>query len=330
MSTCHFLQCFLLPILLSPAVAAPPPWWTNGTPPVIDANATANNHGPANIGQAKWIVSEALRALEFNAPAIASQVRSDLVGFLPDHADRIIDLSVPENPKSEVWIKNQNMPLLIGQLKSISAPFYSRLAAVQPIWLASQRVTNGTNRPGSIFPWTPTTEDDANKAVATIGQLKAVFSLQFQTLGVASSDDTDQDGLPDSWETAHGLNPNDSADASLVFPGSTQTNLQTYHSGVQASPSATPTNKDGDSAEDKVDADPSDSVVDWALAAEACYAIIEMGQENYAGYPSPGALDPTYYNYGRVIYASIGKDGTVLWQDAIKETTTSNYPWRQR
>jgi hypothetical protein len=328
MSLRHFLQCFLLLTLLSLAVAASPPWWTNGSPPVIDANATANNYGPANIGQAKWIVAEALRALEFNAPAIASQVRSDLDGFLPDHTDRIIDFSVPENPKSESWIKNQNMPLLIGQLKSISAPFYSRLAAVQPIWLASQRVANGTDSPNSIFPWTPTTEDDANKSVATIGQLKAVFSLQFQTLSVASSVDSDQDGLPDSWEAAHGLNSNNSADASLVFSGSTQSNLQAYRSGVHASPNATPTNKDGDGAEDDEDADPNDSVVDWALAAEASYAVIEMEQVNFSGYPFPAHLDPL--NYWSRTKASIGKGGMILWQYPVKTTNVAEGEWEDR
>ena len=51
-----------------------------------------------------------------------------------------------------------------------------------PAWLEAERITNGTNHADSIFPWTPETSDDKNKAIATIGQLKAVFSLRFATL----------------------------------------------------------------------------------------------------------------------------------------------------
>jgi len=62
--------------------------------------------------------------------------------------------------------------------------------------------------------------------------------------GVAQTDplnpDTDGDGLPDGWELAHGLNPNDSADAANLFAGSSVTNLEAYNAGVQANPNATP------------------------------------------------------------------------------------------
>jgi hypothetical protein len=66
-------------------------------------------------------------------------------------------------------------PLLIGQLKAIADPFYTRLHAVSPHWLEAERTTNGTNHPGSIFPWTSAASDDKNKGVANIGQLKAVI-----------------------------------------------------------------------------------------------------------------------------------------------------------
>ena len=65
--------------------------------------------------------------------------------------------------------------------------------------------------------------------------------------------DTDGDGLPDGWEVAHNLNPNDSSDAANLFPGGNLTNLQAFHAGVRADSNATPTNKDGDDAEDTVD-----------------------------------------------------------------------------
>ncbi|AEW01544.1 hypothetical protein A4D02_05975 [Niastella koreensis] len=43
--------------------------------------------------------------------------------------------------------------------------------------------------------------------------------------------DTDHDGMPDSWETSHGLNPNDPADRN-VYDGSGYTMLENYINGV--------------------------------------------------------------------------------------------------
>ena len=40
--------------------------------------------------------------------------------------------------------------------------------------------------------------------------------------------DSDHDGIPDDWEQAHGLNPNDPADANKVSPGDHYTNLEKY------------------------------------------------------------------------------------------------------
>jgi hypothetical protein len=44
--------------------------------------------------------------------------------------------------------------------------------------------------------------------------------------------DSDRDGLPDSWEIAHGLNPTNSADANLDSDGDQMTNAQEYIAGT--------------------------------------------------------------------------------------------------
>ncbi len=44
--------------------------------------------------------------------------------------------------------------------------------------------------------------------------------------------DTDNDGLPDTWEAANGLNPNDPADAAKDADGDTQTNADEYIAGT--------------------------------------------------------------------------------------------------
>lgn len=177
------------------ANAAPPAWWTAGSPPVVDTTITApdKNHAVATIGQAKWMAEKALRALEADAPQIAAQIRSDLQGRGPSDPDptpQIVDLTVPAT-KTVAWIEKQKAPLQLGQLKSVAAPFYKRLAYSAYGWLDNetsvvehkgQLQLNGTKAPGSIYPWTTTASDDANTHPATIGQLKNVFSLRFDTL----------------------------------------------------------------------------------------------------------------------------------------------------
>lgn len=180
--------------------AAPPAWWSNGNPPVIDPQAVTNNHGVANIGQAKWMAKSALEALRAKRPDLADLVEADLVGA----GKPIASWATPANAEQQA---QQRQPLLLGQLKAIAAPFYDRLQAADPTWLAAQATENGMPNTGSHYPWTSTTADDANKAMATIGQLKSVFSLRFETYtpttGTPAEGDSDGDGYSDEWEIAH-------------------------------------------------------------------------------------------------------------------------------
>lgn len=224
----------ILLMLVIAALAAPPLWWSAGDPPVIDANATENNSGPANIGQAMHMAKSALDALEDVLPSVATQIEQDLTLPQPNPAGgtfpAILDFTVPD-PKDDDWILEQKSPLLIGQLKAIADPFYNRLQAVAPVWLEAERTSNNTNHLNSIFPWTAEVTDDENKAVANIGQLKAVFCLRFETLVTTGSTDSDGDGIPDDWESNYGLNPNDPADAAGDLIGDGVSNLVKYKIG---------------------------------------------------------------------------------------------------
>ena len=44
--------------------------------------------------------------------------------------------------------------------------------------------------------------------------------------------DTDMDGMPDAWETANGLNPNDASDANKDCTGDGYTNIEKYINGI--------------------------------------------------------------------------------------------------
>ncbi len=208
----------LLLALAIAALAAPPLWWNEGNPPVIDPAAAENNHGPANIGQAKHIAKSALDALRPILPAVADQIEADLVGSgkpIPSWAA----------PANQAEIDKNHAPLLIGQLKAIADPFYNRLHAAAPAWLEAERVLNATNHPGSIFPWTSAATDDDNKGMANIGQLKAVFSLRFEH-------DADIDGMPGLWEEAVGLDQDDPGDADTDLDDDGLTNLGEYENGT--------------------------------------------------------------------------------------------------
>lgn len=181
-------------------VQAVPTWWTEGPDPVL-SSGPPDNHAVANLGQAKWMAKSALEALRVVVPDLADDIEADLVGS----GNPIPSWAAP-TPGSDL-AKAQFAPLLIGQLKAISAPFYEHLHGFAPDWLDGQLAANETFHCGSCFPWTTTTADDANYGVVNLGQLKAVFSLDFIGDHEPGPDDPplwrggDHDGIPDLWES---------------------------------------------------------------------------------------------------------------------------------
>jgi len=211
-ATCAaFLIGLLSPALLSQTTrgASDPVWWTDRADKVINSAAESNNHGPANVGQAKWTAHLAVAALHDYLPAIADEIESDLTGSIVPSWDAPV--------AGSETAKGQYAPLRIGQLKALAAPFYKRLNdeggsynPIVPSWLAEQRLINGTNSAGSIYPWTASTSNDANSAIATIGQVKAVFALRYEAI----LDHAIRSGFDDYF-----LGANDDASTSAVSIG---------------------------------------------------------------------------------------------------------------
>lgn len=249
------VAAFLAPVPLQADAPPPPPtsaprpdWWSVGSPPPV---ATTGNTplAIANIGQAKYMAKCALAALRVNNPALANTIEADLVG-----PGKIIPSWTPP-AAGTTQAKEQYAALRIGQLKAIAAPFYTRIGAVDSDWLQKQRIINGTHDyyTGYLYPWSATPAAGANLAIASVGQLKAVFALRF-------SADYNSDSMPDLWQSeylagADGWGPSDDPDHDGL------TNLQEYTNHLN--PNAADT--DGDSVPDYYDAFPLDPTK-WAPA----------------------------------------------------------------
>lgn len=221
-------------VFLDP-ITQPPAWWTSGNPPVVNPYAKPNNHGVANIGQAKWMAKSALGALRSVDAELAAEIESDLVGDEIDPGPPVVYRKAIRNwntPTTTAEQNSQKSALLIGQLKAIAHPFYENLHAAAPNWLIRQRKAAGTlpenilllpdgsyPSPHAMFPW-PLESGASNRVPANIGQLKASFHLDFSSLPLALID-SDGDGLLDGWELGIvGFDPSDGIESiNDVTPG---------------------------------------------------------------------------------------------------------------
>src|SRR5205823_13728383 len=110
--------------------------------------------------------------------------------------------------------RNDFAPVNLGQLKHVAKPFYDRLITVHY---------------ASDYPWTGSAISPDDFAMANIGQVKQLFG--FDLLAVDLTHDSDQNGLPDWWETYYfghiNVDPN-----ALAERGDGLTNLQAFQQGL--------------------------------------------------------------------------------------------------
>lgn len=160
-----------------------PGWWiTRGLVDIAQGNT--NDFAALNVGQLKWAAHGAADAFETHLPFGEGNAINALV---------------------DGFVNTQNYHAAnVGQLKSVTTPFYDRL--------------------GLALPWEggPDTND---WALANVGQLKQLFDLPL-------ADDEDDDGLPDWWEDEH-FGSNTLCDANGDHDGDGLTNLEEFESRAQ-------------------------------------------------------------------------------------------------
>lgn len=191
----HCIPIFMLLVFSKypqPMMAQSEPlWWdTHG---VIN-DQPADDNAAANIGQARHIASKANDYLDSTLAAH---------GGSGDAVDTLL---------LEAWLSdpgNQTQALLIGTLKYLAAPYYDRLNSPQ---VGLDTTALFPNQDG-YYPWTSTLSNaNADKQLATLGQLKFVFSFDLSNWSPPSEynpNDWDNDLLTNDLEIAFGSDPND-------------------------------------------------------------------------------------------------------------------------
>jgi len=165
-----------------------PQWWLDRG--VVTQGAVTNDFAAVNQGQLKWIAAKGYEELQAKLPGGAGSNLTVLI--------------------SSFSLTNANYaPVTIGQLKNLAKPFYDRLIEVG--------YTHS-------YPWTATTSDDNDYAMANIGQVKYLFSFDLNNLGTSTN------GIPDWWLLKYfgNLNQDPNGDPD----GDGFTTLQEYQMGT--------------------------------------------------------------------------------------------------
>lgn len=211
-----------------------PAWWLSRG--VVDTNAAAtNDYAAVTAGQVKWLATNAYDELKATLPGGAGTTLTAMVrGFTPT---------------------NNYLGVNAGQVKHLAAAFYDRLIAAG--------YTNA-------YPWTAATTDDADWAVANIGQVKNMLAFDV-------SSDRDEDSLPDWWENRY-FGATNAQTATGDYDVDMLTNSNEYWRGT--SPTNADSDGDGslDGAEVAVGTDPlSASSYPASIAGTTVYTGIQTG-----------------------------------------------------
>ncbi len=188
-----------------------PAWWferevikqsvtpPSSTPSWPTSYSTANDYAALNQGQLKQLATAAYDELEARLPGGAGADVTALIRswFVIDPAQPLPTNPALRTPKITANQTNDFAAVNLGMLKTVAQPFYDRLIEIGY---------------ATAYPWADPINPPNDFALANLGQAKSTF-------GFDATKDTDGDGLPDWWEVAHGLLPNDPADGLVDIDG---------------------------------------------------------------------------------------------------------------
>lgn len=187
-----------LVVLAGTLFAEVPQWWIDRG--VIDTNAVPSDYASVNQGQVKQVAYQAY--LEFD---------QNLTN----------DCSIISNLVYAFSGTNNYVPVNLGQLKAVAKPFYDLL------WINGYTNAWPVGMTVGSYPWSASTNSARDYAIANIGQLKYLFSFDFDESGTEF--DEDGDGLPDAWEIQHGLNPHSNQGVNGAFGDPDGDNFNNLH-----------------------------------------------------------------------------------------------------
>ncbi len=166
-----------------------------------------------------------------------------------------------------------------------------------------QRIINETRTgTGKIVAWA----DDPFNASATEGtEWRAMRATTVTTR--PSGFDTDGDGMPDAWETMHGLNPG-VADNNGDFDGDGYTNLEEYINEIAAWPAMASVLFRGGAGTRYAE------ITNWTLDphADAAPPASSRGREHAPAYWQPSRFDIVEIRAGRAVVDAVGQHAGTL------------------
>ncbi|HEX4412932.1 MAG TPA: hypothetical protein VH107_04835, partial [Lacipirellulaceae bacterium] len=128
--------------------------------------------------------------------------------------------------------------------------------------------------------------------------------------------DSDNDGMPDNWELAHGLNPHSTADFKLDADGDGYVNLQEYPDEIGAFPAPTPITyvgaANGPTARYAL-------ITNWKTSD---YTTADSPTTTFAGSNwQPSRFDEARINSGTVVVDAVGQHAGTLYVGGITNPT---------
>lgn len=229
--------------------AAPPFWWTDdqANTRILQQGSVAENYAPANLGQLKWVASQAKKHFDVELAPF---------GGAGSEIDALVASFTPPGGHTEATRAANYAPANLGQLKNVAKAFYDRLLFLG-YDTRQNLIDHGLTNWSHDYPWDPgaawnqvgPADKSPNYVPANLGQLKLVFCFD---LG-----DRNNDGLPDWWEDKYEI----SSGASGNSDTDGMSNFYEYWNQLNPTMYDADEDRDGDGIPNREDARPANASI---------------------------------------------------------------------